>query len=123
MKLADLDEPVLAKISAYRYDRIVEKHEGPARWVDVLNFYDPDFLKVENHWVLLPVPEEQHKNITLLRTALDKEKQILVIFLKDTTFVEKVEDEWLNAGFVAICEKVTEEPFFIATLYHEWFII
>lgn len=123
VKFAALNENALAKIKAYRYDRIVEKHEGPARWVDVLNYYSPEFLRVEGNWVLLPLPAEHHKNVTVLRTALDKEKQILVLFLKDTTYVEKTEDELFMAGFVAICEKVTGEPFFIATLYHEWFIL
>jgi hypothetical protein len=28
-----------------------------------------------------------------------------------------------EAGFIAVCEKFPEEDFFVATLYHEWFIV
>ena len=45
------------------------------------------------------------------------------IFLKDTTNVENPEDEFFYAGFVGICECVQDEAFYIAIVYHEWFII
>lgn len=32
-------------------------------------------------------------------------------------------DRIIEKHFVAVCEKVPGEEFFIASLYHEWFII
>jgi hypothetical protein len=43
----------------------------------------------------------------------------MVIYLKNTTY----DDSPFGAGYVAICERFAEESFYIATLYHEWFII
>ena len=67
--------------------------------------------------------KEHHPNITILRHSVAGDGKMLVIFLKDTTFVDKPEDERFFAGFVSICEEMPGENFFIATLYHEWFII
>jgi hypothetical protein len=41
----------------------------------------------------------------------------------DIRFVENPDDETFFAGFLAICEKVPDETFYIAIVYHEWFII
>ncbi len=49
--------------------------------------------------------------------------QSLTIFLKDTTFVDDPEMEIFWGGFVAVCDKMPGETFYIAILYHEWFII
>lgn len=32
MRFAELSPEVVEQIRRYRYDRIVEKHEGPERW-------------------------------------------------------------------------------------------
>jgi hypothetical protein len=50
-------------------------------------------------------------------------KNTLVVFLKDMTFVEDPKYEMFDAGYVAICDRLPNEDFFIAILYHEWFII
>jgi len=47
----------------------------------------------------------------------------LSIFFKDTTFVKERDDEWFMAGFLAVCERLPGEPFYVASVYHEWFII
>ncbi|MEM8806648.1 MAG: hypothetical protein AAGF01_11530 [Cyanobacteria bacterium P01_G01_bin.38] len=30
---------------------------------------------------------------------------------------------WYETGYMAVCNKVAGEDFFLAVLYHEWFII
>lgn len=126
MRLADLPAPTIEKIKAYHFDRIIEKHEGPARWASVLTYYDPEFMEIEGYQVLLPVVRENHPNITILRCIVSRDEQTLTIFLKDMTLKEFYEDdrywEMFGAGFVAICDKVAGEAFYIAILYHEWFI-
>jgi hypothetical protein len=123
LKINKLSKNAIEKIKSCRYDRIIEKHEGPERWDSVLEFYQPEFIEIDGKPVLLPIDQEHHKNITILRSAIDREEKTLTVFLKDTTYVERQEDEFFSAGFVAICDKVTGEEFFIAILYHEWFII
>jgi hypothetical protein len=113
MKVKDLSNETLQKIKAYRYDRFLEKHEGPFDWEGVLKYYDPEFLEIEGRSVLLPLDKERHANITILRTTTDKEDKTLTIFLKDTTYTDSPDDEFFTAGFVAICDKVPNEDFFI----------
>ena len=45
------------------------------------------------------------------------DKQSLTIFLKDSTFVDRAEHKWFEADFVAVCDKVAGEDFYIAVLY------
>jgi hypothetical protein len=123
MKLAELSPQTIDRIKAYRWDRIIEKHEGPENWSSVLKYHDPDFIIINQYNVLLPISKEQHSNITILRCVVADNGKMLTIFLKDTTFVENPKEEQFYAGFVAICEEIPGEDFFIATLYHEWFII
>ena len=123
MKLADLSPQTLETIKSYRWDRIIEKHEGPETWRSVLKYHNPEFIAIGEHYVLLPVNQEHHSNITILRYIMADNKNTLVIFLKDTTFVEDPKYELFEAGFVAICDRLLNEDFFIALLYHEWFII
>jgi hypothetical protein len=63
MKLADLTSETLAKIKTVRWDRIIEKHEGPENWESVLRYRNPEFIMVEGRAVLLPVDKSQHSNI------------------------------------------------------------
>ncbi|MGB7414681.1 MAG: hypothetical protein WA902_10780 [Thermosynechococcaceae cyanobacterium] len=119
MKLTDLAPETLAKIKTVRWDRIIEKHEGPDSWESVLQYYSPDFLTIEDCSVLLPVDSNQHDNITVLRTLFSSDGCSLTLFLQDTTY----SNTWHESGFMAVCDKIAGEEFFLATLYHEWFII
>ena len=123
IQLKNLSKDTIEKIKSYRYDRIYEKHEGPEDWSSMIEYHDAEFIEIAGKPVLLPIDQEQHANITILRTITDKEEKTITVFLKDTTYVENPEDEWFMAGFVAICDKVPGEEFYIAILYHEWFII
>lgn len=140
MSIDDLSKEVLERICNSRFDRIVEKHEGPFTWDWLLKTededdsdaslsplfpnYDPvgaraEFLSIDGRWVLLPVGREQHKNITILHYFLSEDQQKLVVYLKDITYG----DSAFDAGYVAICDRFAGEAFYVATLYHEWFII
>lgn len=119
MQLCELSPETLEKIRSVRWDRIIEKHEGPEDWDAVLRYYEPEFLDIEGHPVLLPVEASHHINITILRAIFSRDGNVLTLFLKDTTY----DDHWGASGFMAVCEKLVGEPFFLATLYHEWFII
>jgi hypothetical protein len=120
MKLADLSQETLEKIKTVRWDRIIEKHEGPEDWESVLRWYEPEFLSIDDRPVLLPVERDHHPNITILRSIWSADGNVLTLFLKDTTHYG---DDPFSAGFMAVCEKVAGEAFFLATVYHEWFII
>lgn len=119
MKVAQLSEDTLAKIKTVRWDRIIEKHEGPEKWSSVFRYCEPEFMEVEGRWVLLPVEASQHQNMTVLRTIWSADGNSLTLFLKDTTFY----DDWDMSGYMAVCDRLKGEHFFLAILYHEWFII
>jgi len=55
MRLSELSDDQLAAIRTYRYDGIVEKHEGPWNWSDVLEYEPPEFLMAGKYAVLLLV--------------------------------------------------------------------
>ena len=105
------------------YDRILEKHEGPFDWGGTIQYEDPEFLDVEGALVLLPVPRDQHRNIQILRSIRSADGCVLTVFLKDKTYAPDPVDDMFSAGFLAVCERFPGEDFFLATVYHEWFIV
>lgn len=122
MKIADLSPETLERLKKWRYDSIVEKHEGPWDYEGVLSYGSPEFMEIGGKTVLLPLDDEQRPNVTILRCIEGKGGDALTIFLKDTTFVENPQHEFLEAGFLAFCERFPNEDFFVATIYHEWFM-
>ena len=119
MKLADLTLQTREKLKALRFDRIYEKHEGPWQWSYWLEDDQLEFIEMSNFDVLLPIEQEYHPKITPLRVIPSADGQTLTIFFKDTTF----SDDKFDSGFIAICEKFPSENFFVAIVYHEWFIV
>lgn len=119
MQLSDLHPDCLAAIKTVRWDRIIEKHEGPEDWEAVLQWCDPEFMMIDGRPVLLPVERSHHTNITILRTIWSADGNSLTLFLKDTTYG----DDWFMSGFVAVCDRMVGQDFYLAILYHEWFII
>ncbi len=117
--LSSLSPEALEKIKRLRYDRIIEKHEGPEDWDATLQWADPEFLELAGHDVLLPVGREHHPNITVLRCIEGDGGTVLTLFLRDTTYGQ----EWHDSGFLAVSEKVPGEEFYLASVYHEWFIV
>ncbi|WP_017302298.1 hypothetical protein [Nodosilinea nodulosa] len=119
MQLSDLTEESLDVIKSVRWDRIIEKHEGPEDWASVLEWYDIEFMMIEGRAVLLPVERSHHDNISILRTIWSADGNSLTLFLKDTTYG----DDWFMSGYMAVCDRMADHDFYLAILYHEWFII
>ena len=119
MKLADLRAETIEKIKTYRFDRMVEKHEGPEDWEAFFRYYNLEFLQLNGHDVLLPLDREHHPNIGLIRCIESTDGQSLTIFLKDITYG----DDPFSAGFLAVCDRLPGENFFMALVYHESFIV
>lgn len=122
MKLRDLSPECTARLRKLRYDCIVEKHEGPEKWSSVLDYDEPEFLEVDGRWVLLPIPSSHHDTLTVLRSVVGDDGNALTLFLKDTTHAQGSNAETFSAGFIAICDRLPSEPFFVAIVYHEWFM-
>lgn len=76
-------------------------------------------MEVEGRWVLLPIEYSHHANITILRTIWSADGHCVTLFLKDTTY----DDNSFFSGFLAVCNKVRGENFYLAVVYHKWFII
>lgn len=123
MNFASLSPEQLDKIRACRWDGIIEKHEGPEDWVSMLEHYDLEFLEIDSLSVLLPVSRERHKNISILRSIVSSDGNSLTVFLKDTTNYPDPEDELFWTGRMAVCDRVKGEEFFLAIVFHEWFVI
>ncbi|MDJ0581666.1 hypothetical protein [Crocosphaera sp.] len=119
MKLTQLSETTLSKIKTVRWDRIIEKHERPENWESVFRYSKPEFMEIEGRWVLLPIESSSHANITILRTIWSNDGNSVTLFLKDTTY----EEDPFFSGFLAICDRLVGEDFYLAVVYHEWFII
>jgi hypothetical protein len=62
-------------------------------------------------------------NITLQRCIPSQDEGVLPLFLKDTTYVDRPQDEFLRAGFLAVCDRFPEHDFYVASVYHEWFMV
>ncbi|SPF31402.1 conserved hypothetical protein [Syntrophobacter sp. SbD1] len=100
------------KVKNYRYDILIEKHElFPWKWDIEQNF--GAFLNIGDLNVLLPVGRENQANISVLRCIISDDRETLTIFLKDTTYYSGS-----DAGFVAVCERVPLENWYIAFVYH-----
>ena len=123
MNRSSLSTTVLDQLKSWRWDRIIEKHEGPETWDSTLRYYDPEFIEIAGHPVLLPVDREHHPNITILRCIASEDHRTLTIFLKDTTYVTDPRDEYFAAGYVAVCDRFPGQDFYVAILYHEWFMV
>ena len=68
MKLSDISLETLEKIKLVRWDRIIEKHEGPENWSSVLQYEEPEFMEIDGYSVLLPVDKSHHSNISIIRS-------------------------------------------------------
>ncbi len=119
MKFSDLSQQTLEKINTLRWDRIIEKHEGPESWESVLRWQTVEIMEIDGRSVLLPIDQSQHDNLTILRTIWSADGNSVTLFLKDTTYYD---DDFMS-GYLAICDQLKEDNLFLPIVYHEWFII
>jgi hypothetical protein len=123
VKVADLSPELRAQIGRIRYDSFFEKHEGPWDWKGSFQYGSPEFLRLpDGREVLLKIPEENQKNVTVLRFHVSSDGSSITVFLKDTTHVTDPKDEKFEAGRVAICDRFPGHDFYVAIFFHEWFI-
>ena len=123
MRLNDLSPVQIEQIKSLRYDQILEKHEGPFTWSSVLEYYKPEVMQIDGYDVMLPVSAEDHVHITPLRTLISTDGNVLTLFLKDKTYDPGPDTELFYCGRIAICEKMPGTQIYIATVYHEWFMV
>ena len=119
MKLSDLAEETINKIKSVRWDRIIEKHEGPESWESVLRYSEPELIEIDGRWVLLPVDRSHHENLTILRSIWSADGLSVTLFLKDVTY----DDDPFFSGFMAVGDRLEGEELWLTILYHEWFVI
>lgn len=117
MRLQDLTAATLSKAATYRWDRIIEKHEGPEDWEYLLRDNIVEFIRIDGFDVLLPVDKENHVSITIERCIVSSDRETLTVFLNDSTC-----DSGMFGGYMAICEKVPNQDWYIAIVYHECWI-
>ena len=123
MTVVSLAPEVIELIKACRYDCIREKHEGPESWASVIQ--DVEFMYVDDCFVLLPVDKEEFPFVTVLRMIKSEDHSSLTLFLKDTMYTKVADpvDEMFHAGRFAFCEKFPGQDFYLATVFHEWFLM
>jgi hypothetical protein len=121
MRLKDIPAEFLSQVAKYRWDRIIEKHEGPWDWkYDLADDY-LEFMNIGGYDVLLPIGKENHANVTVDRCIPSADSKILTIFLHDRTY-DKDPDWDMFAGRLAVCERIPEQDWYIAIVYHECWI-
>lgn len=121
MTIDDLSDDTLEALKSWKCDWFVEKHEGPWSWGDLMGH--AGFVQLAGYDVLLPRPPKHRPNITLQRCIPSQDEGVLTLFLKDTTYVDRPQDEFLRAGFLAVCDRFPEHDFYVASVYHEWFMV
>lgn len=63
MRLQDISSELRSRVAKFRWDRIIEKHEGPEDWEYLIEDDYVDFLHVDEFNVLLPVDKTcQHQD-------------------------------------------------------------
>ncbi len=132
MRLADLSPERRAWLARARWDRIIEKHEGPWDWRWDVEHDDPpeeraDFLTLGGYEVLLPVASAEHPKINALWILPSKDGRILTIYLKNMQWAEWYpprpgKTPWAEVGFLAVCERAPGANWYVAILYHEIFL-
>jgi hypothetical protein len=133
MKLADLNPQRRAWIRTCRWDRFIEKHEGPWDWAWEFDQAEdegeeeadpPEFINLGGYDILLPVGRSHHPQITPLRIMAGEDGRMLTIFLKDLTWAKyyALDHAWSWAGFLAVCDRAPEADWYVAILFHEIYL-
>ena len=124
MQPTDLPFEVKDYIKDYRIEMQSDTYEW---WVWELGLqYGCMFMNFNGYDVLLPLPEEQRSNISLIWLVISPDNNLLMLYLEDTSFWVEEDSQWCESDvdkrrrtdFVTIAEKVPEQTFYIATFYH-----
>lgn len=129
MKFADVPQDVKDRLKTRRYDKFVEKHEGPWDYEYLVKNDLAEFLMVDGQAILLPIAHEDgFDKITVNRCIASADGNNITLFLRDRFYsdayeVDEEREKWFYEGFVAICERFEQENFFIALVYHSYYIV
>lgn len=133
LRVADLPAPSRAWLIEQRYDRLVEKHEGPFSWKDEIEpgtyevperdgtrrtVHPPpaEFVTFDGHHVLLPIGSDHHANLQRLRVVPSVDDACLTVFMTDST-----DGEGPGMGRLAFCERSPDGRWYLCTVWHEWY--
>ncbi|GAP98004.1 hypothetical protein [Leptolyngbya sp. NIES-2104] len=143
MKLAELPQDVLDDLCQEQQWRLDidpgfdSKHEFWMQWHHFLKLPDDayfprtedslaEFLTIEEHDLLLPVPRSHHGSIHLIRLIPSADQQTLTLFLQDSYhrdwFTEPSDARY---GFIAIADRYQKFgcDFYLASYYHFAYLI
>lgn len=123
MKLEELTPAVLEQLETVRFDRFSAQYEGLWDYKWWLKEEGAEFLQAAEHWVLLPTESRHWPHITFERVIESRDRRTLTLFGRDATFAGTGSDEDSTAGFLAVCEKFPGQEFFVATFYHDRYLI
>ncbi|MGH2607658.1 MAG: hypothetical protein ACRDHF_01100 [Tepidiformaceae bacterium] len=125
MALSDIRPETLELLRAWRYDRTIEKHEGPESWRSYLEHEEPAELIVNGRRMLIPVWWDERGEIIVLRWLVSQDESSITVFFKDMTLGKHypADQEMFWAGFLAVCDRIPGDDVYAAVVYHEWFII
>jgi hypothetical protein len=139
--ISDIPTEILNTIKKLRYDRILEKHEGPWTWESALkydnacivHFKDKNETFVE-FTVLMPFPEHHKAQIKMVLCADAEHEEVKTIFFTCPSLAgyDETETNLQWCGFCAVCREVSipgagwfenAAPFYVTVLLHETFLI
>ena len=126
MRFAALPQEIIDALREWRWDRIIEKHEGPWDWQWQIDHGDCEFIEHEGISLLLPLDAERRAHVEILRFLPSAGGSSITLFLKDLTGFGKwfsAENEMFYAGYLAVCDRFPGQDFYVAVVYHEWFMI
>jgi hypothetical protein len=143
MKLTDLSQAVLDDLCQDQQWRLDidpgfdSKHEFWMAWHHFLKLPEEsyfsrteedlaDFLTIENHHLLLPVPRSHHSSIHPIRLIPSADQQTLTLFLQDYFY-----RDWFTKpsdaryGFLAIADRYQKLncDFYLASYYHFSYLV
>ncbi len=115
MTLSELSEEAREKIKSHScWDRIVGTPEGSYAWEFVLDFENPELMEIEGYHVLLPMQKERLSRQTIRRCIPSVDGNTLVLSFQDLSYGDDAEPL-----FLAICDKLPGEDFFLTTTLYE----
>jgi hypothetical protein len=113
IKVSDLPESEISRIKELSYDHFDEGKHETGSWEYAID--EAEFIVIANRNVLLPIDKKHHKNLTILRDILSADKNSITVFFNNSTY--EAED-----GYIAFCDKVPGQNYYIATLLHGCFL-
>ena len=124
--LSDLDAGLVARFADWELDRFWEKHEGPWRWADLLEWQDLGVLELGGYRLVLPIDREDLPNVSLVRALPAPDGETLVLLLLDPSARQRVGGDPTDARFwdgrLVICCRVANSDVWVAVVFHEWYL-